>query len=238
MDEVENFIAKNVTALETIIKNYDIDFIQTNHCIIQPYIAYLAAIKKNIPYIVSLHGSALNFSVKGSEILFEYAEIGLNNAKKIVAVSEYNAEELYEYFKNKKVVLKPEIKVIPAGVDLNLFLISSNDRDELISSLKNIMGKKIKALNQGESVLQKQKLIEKIKYLSPDPQIRQVFYRASGKYNYLHPDRDILDTLNSINCCHSYNFKESPRSKVCFYWLWKVKRNFTGSNLFTKHRQQ
>ena len=200
LDKVENFILKNVTALGTIIKNYHIDFIQTNHCIMQPYIAYLAAIKKNIPYIVSLHGSALNFSVKESKILFEYAKIGLNNAKKIVAVSEYNAEELYEYFKSKKVVLKPEIKVIPAGVDLNLFLISSNNRDGLISSLKNIMGEKIKALNQGESVLQKQKFIEKIKYLSPDLQIRQIFYAASGKYNYLHPDSDVLDTLNSINC--------------------------------------
>ena len=83
--EIEDYTSKNIAALKTIIKDRSIDFIQTNHSIMQPYIAHSATGNTNIPYTATLHGSALNFSVKKKEALLEYARIGLNNSKKIIS---------------------------------------------------------------------------------------------------------------------------------------------------------
>ncbi|UCC39254.1 MAG: glycosyltransferase family 4 protein [Candidatus Aminicenantes bacterium] len=199
LEEIETYIKQNATALNTVIKDYEPDVIQANHSIMQPYISYLATTNTDIPYFATLHGSALNFSVKKSKRLHEYAMKGLNNASSVIAVSEYNAREFHDYLASMSEVLKTELKVIPAGVDIELFSPLANGRKIFLPPLQEKIKEKKRILTQGEKLIDKRELERKVKVSSPSQKLKKLFSEIAQKYNQRHPDQDVLDTLNSID---------------------------------------
>lgn len=198
-EKIDIYIKQNTNALKTIMKDFEPDVLQANHSIMQPYIAFLATKKAGTSYFVTLHGSALNFSVKKSKKLLEYAIKGFNHAAKVIAVSEYNARELQEYLLSKKEVLKTELKVIPAGVDVDLFNPLPNGKSIFLCPLKEKMTEKLKVFDRGERLTEKKELEKKVKKFLPAPELKKLFNTIGQKYNQRHPDQDVLDTLNSID---------------------------------------
>ena len=102
-------------ALDDTIKNFDVVHLN-NYWSYQNLVASRSAIKHKVPYVLSPHGS-LPIMMKGyaRKILFErlFGNKILNNASKIVAVSEMEYKQVIS-----KGVLPEKALVIPNAVDL------------------------------------------------------------------------------------------------------------------------
>lgn len=117
---IEDYVKSNINALTVIFKQWPQDFIQTNHAIMQPY-ETLRALSDQTPYCVTIHGSALNFSVKADKRLKRYFTEGIKGAASVVALSDDSAHDVAQYAAGLGVDISRKVTVIPPGVDTSLF---------------------------------------------------------------------------------------------------------------------
>jgi glycosyltransferase involved in cell wall biosynthesis len=198
-EEIDAYISKNVEAVETVYNENGFDLVQTNHVIMSSYIARVLWKRCHVPYYMSLHGSALNFSVKKKESLRGYAAQALLDAKGIFAVSNHNRLEAMTYFKDIASDIKQKFKVIPAGVDTQLFRIRDDSKQDSIEDLKKILLDRTKLLHKGKSRIQKCRFLSDLEQTSSVEEVDRLVSRYNAKYDQGHPDRDILETLDRID---------------------------------------
>ena len=67
-----------------------------------------------------MHGSCLNFSVRRSALLQEYAREALAEVDCVICMSEAGRREFIEFFSEDN-SLKERSRVIPVGVDMDMF---------------------------------------------------------------------------------------------------------------------
>ena len=93
------------------------------------YAAYLISQKLNIPYIITVHGETVFYSIKKPRLL-KFSSKALINAHHIIAVSELVKKRIQKFIVNK-----PEIEVIYNGFTPPVIImekIERNSRDEVI----------------------------------------------------------------------------------------------------------
>ena len=117
---IKNYIEDNIAALTTIFRAWPPDFVQANHAIMQPYEA-AEALSSTAPYCATIHGSALNFSVKADKRLVSYFLAGIKGAKAVIALSEDSARDTISYAAGLGLDISDKTVVIPPGVDTDRF---------------------------------------------------------------------------------------------------------------------
>lgn len=150
--EIEFYINCNVNAINTALNGINADLVWSNHTIMQPtYVTRSILGSSKYKHIMTAHGSALNFSVKKSGLLKDYALEAINKVHKITFVSEFSKTEFLDFFENNKQINDKSI-VISAGVDLENFvpLTHSNTKEELIHELLLDLDENIK--NQSNQI--------------------------------------------------------------------------------------
>ena len=114
--DLERYVKTNVEALRTAISQHRPDAIFVNHEVMGPYIAKLAT-AGDAPYVVMLHGSALEYVVRVDERFVPFAEEGLGSARAVVGGSNYmieRASSVVTGWRDRAVVVNP-------GTDVDLF---------------------------------------------------------------------------------------------------------------------
>jgi glycosyltransferase involved in cell wall biosynthesis len=115
--ELQNYVDRNVTAMETALRNFEPDVVITGHEVMGPFIAKVACGNTGHAYIAKLHGSALEYAVKIQDRYLEYAREGLGSAAAVVGGSRYMLEAaaaVIPGWSHKGCVVNP-------GVDVDLF---------------------------------------------------------------------------------------------------------------------
>jgi len=202
--EIEDYIRQNVEAVKTVYLEGKFDLIQANHVIMSPYIARVMWKMYGIPYYVTLHGSALNFSVRNDPRLRPYATKALLAAARIFAVSTHNRLEAVTFFKRIAARIEEKFTVIPAGVDIDLFQILKNSRQKSIDQLQEILKGRLKLLPDGKSPEQKQSFFRELDETSSVNEVDELVMRYNAAYSQGHPDRDIVETLERIDWRNSW----------------------------------
>lgn len=127
---IDAYIVDNVKALEETFRLWPPDFVQANHAIMQPY-ETREAVRGIIPYCMTIHGSALNFSVKKDARLVPYFLDGARDAKVIVSLSETSAIDVSNFAAEQGLDLSAKIAMIPPGVDTDMWR-PRRDRDQIL----------------------------------------------------------------------------------------------------------
>ena len=197
--EIEDYIRRNVKAVETVYLENKFDLIQTNHVIMSPYIARVMWKMYDIPYYVTLHGSALNFSVRNDMRLRPYATKALLGATKIFAVSNHNRLEAITFFKRIASRIEQKFTVIPAGVDTDLFHILEDSKQKSIGELQSILTERLKLLPNGKTPEQKRRFIGQLEETSSVDEVDALVTKHNVEYTQGHPDRDIIEALGRID---------------------------------------
>jgi glycosyltransferase involved in cell wall biosynthesis len=197
--EIEDYIRQNVAAVETAYLDHKFDLIQANHVIMSPYIARVMWKMHGIPYYITLHGSALNFSVRNDLRLRPYATKALLGAARIFAVSDHNRLEAITFFKRVADRIREKFTVIPAGVDIDLFQILKDSRQKSIDRLQEILKGRLKLLPDGKSPEQKQSFFRELDETSSVSEVDELVTKYNAEYTQGHPDRDIVETLERID---------------------------------------
>jgi glycosyltransferase involved in cell wall biosynthesis len=197
--EIEDHIRRNVEAVETVYLESKFDLIQANHVIMSPYIARVIWKMYDIPYYITLHGSALNFSVRNDMRLRPYATKALLGATRIFAVSTHNRLEAITFFKRVAARIEKKFTVIPAGVDIDLFRILKDSRQSSIKQLQEHLKGRLKLLPDGKSPGQKQSFFRELDETSSVGEVDALVAKYNAEYSQGHPDRDIVETLGRID---------------------------------------
>ena len=116
-EELDYYVSSNVTAMETVLREFDPDAVITGHEVMGPYIARLACARTGHRYVAKLHGSALEYAVKLQDRYLDYATEGLAAADRVVGGSRYMVQEAARVvpgWADRSGVVNP-------GVDVDLF---------------------------------------------------------------------------------------------------------------------
>ena len=90
---IEAYVLDNASALRAVFAAWPPDVVLANHAMMAPYLVK-QALAAAAPYVVTVHGSELNFSVKHDPRLVPFALEGLEAAAAVVTVSEPGAAEI------------------------------------------------------------------------------------------------------------------------------------------------
>src|SRR5215208_1032182 len=88
--EFENYVAKNVAAVRTVLEHSGAIGIVTNHAVPGPEIARQALAGTGVPYSSIVHGSSLQYVARKSEKYREVARRGLAGATSIIGLSAHS----------------------------------------------------------------------------------------------------------------------------------------------------
>ena len=190
-EEVERYATQNQNAMSTIINNYSIDCINTNHTILFPYIA--AKVKGDIDHFVTVHGSALNFSVKQDSRFVHHAKVGFDSAAMIIVDSKHAEDELYEYTESNNLqYLDEKVIIIPAGVDVESFTLLDGNKNEFINNFSKAIAKKANNDKGRNSNLLLDASFNNSEEVSP------LFKEVKESYDYRFVDQNIVSKIKGI----------------------------------------
>jgi glycosyltransferase involved in cell wall biosynthesis len=116
----ERYVAANVAALRTTFAEWPTELALAQHLIMQPFVVR-AALAGSAPYMVTEHGSALNFSVRTCEELVPYAVEGLSGAVAVATVSSGARDDLLTWAAQHGLDTPGRIIAMSPGIDTELF---------------------------------------------------------------------------------------------------------------------
>ncbi len=130
---IEAYVLDNVSALQAIFAVWPPDIVLANHAMMQPYVVK-QALAEAAPYVVTVHGSELNFSVKHDRRLAPFTSEALEAAAAVVTVSEPGAAEIIAWAAEQGLNIASKTHSIPPGVDARTF-VPASDRRAAIEAL-------------------------------------------------------------------------------------------------------
>jgi glycosyltransferase involved in cell wall biosynthesis len=129
----ERYISRNVRALRTVFERWAPDLVLAQHVIMQPYVVN-EALAGRAPYVVTEHGSALNYSVRANADLVPFALEGLAGAARVATVSEGARDDLVAWALEHGQSISGKTIAMPPGIDAELFA-PAGDRVAALAAL-------------------------------------------------------------------------------------------------------
>src|SRR5215212_9501201 len=114
--EVDRYLERNVAAVREVAERVGPDVALANHLVMGPAILARAL---EIPYVVKVHGSALEYTVKRHPRFMPFAREGLAGARGVLVGSRHTAESLWEAMGDPE--LPARTRLGPPGVDVEAF---------------------------------------------------------------------------------------------------------------------
>jgi glycosyltransferase involved in cell wall biosynthesis len=124
-DELRFHIDRNVLAVRAVVARNKPDFGLANHMIIGPYVL-AEAFAGEIPYVVKIHGSAMEYIVRPHPRFLPFARSGVDGARAVLVGSRHIAERAWDTLKIAG--LEKRIWLGPPGVDTERFRPLARDR--------------------------------------------------------------------------------------------------------------
>jgi len=130
-EEIERYVGANVAAVREVAARVGPDVALANHLVMGP--AILARALDRTPYAVKIHGSALEYVVKGAPDRFlPWAREGLARARGVLVGSRHTAESLWTALGDPD--LPEPTRLGPPGVDVAEFA----PRDDAAERLRGL----------------------------------------------------------------------------------------------------
>ncbi|MHB8921974.1 MAG: glycosyltransferase family 4 protein [Thermoleophilia bacterium] len=117
---INAYVVANTRALSVTFERWGVDLVQANHVVMQPFVVG-KALSGRAPYLVTVHGSELNFTIRNDPRMVPYAITGLEEAAAVFALSQTSVREVVELAAAHGLDIVDKTKELPPGVDTGLF---------------------------------------------------------------------------------------------------------------------
>ncbi|MHB9054289.1 MAG: glycosyltransferase family 4 protein [Thermoleophilia bacterium] len=118
---IQAYVEANVAAMSAVGDYWPQDLIVANHAVMQPYVVR-EALGGRAPYIVTIHGSELNFTVSRDARLEPYMAAGLSGAAAVAALSANSRDQVVGMVAGLGIDISDKTVVLSPGVDTQLFI--------------------------------------------------------------------------------------------------------------------
>jgi glycosyltransferase involved in cell wall biosynthesis len=135
--ERDRYVASNVAALRTVFAEWPPEVVLAQHLIMQPFMVR-TALGGAAPYLVTEHGSALNFSVRACDALVPFALDGLAGAAAVATVSDGARDELVAWAIEHGLDVAGMTVSLPPGIDAELFAPAGDRRAAIAAMLSRV----------------------------------------------------------------------------------------------------
>jgi glycosyltransferase involved in cell wall biosynthesis len=116
-DEIRDYVDYHVDRVMYVVRRHGLELLHANHVVLMPYIALQVKRRLGIPYVVTVHGSTIEYVVRPDQRYQTYAVAGLRGADRVIVL---NPE-----VRDRVVALCPDIRSrlahVPVGVNTRLF---------------------------------------------------------------------------------------------------------------------
>jgi|GEM_PF-260128 len=211
ISDLEQYVQRNAKALAAYLSKVSVDLVISNHLIMQPIYArraiqHCGAAARGIRHLTVIHGSALNYAVRHSNLLRQYALSTLKAADEFVLVSSHSRAEFLEYFQDVP-GLPERCRVVPPGVDTDGFRPLGPDtaKDDRIAVLRRKLPRDLPDFEHSSRDLNVRRRYQRQmvasleeEELKPD-RFRELAERTRGRFSNWLTDRDAAEQLDAIN---------------------------------------
>lgn len=135
--ELDRYVELNRASAARMVEQFVPDAIQVNHAVMLPCIIRPVAEEAGVPYFVTIHGSAIEFTVRKDPRFLPYGAEGLDGASRIIVPSEHSEAVVREVFGPLVERLGDKTVVLPHGVDTELFDMTGRS---LVESVRLLLG--------------------------------------------------------------------------------------------------
>ncbi|MFA6001195.1 MAG: glycosyltransferase family 4 protein [Thermoleophilia bacterium] len=115
------YVEANIRDMSETFRRWPQDLVQANHAVMQPYLVK-RALGDGTPYVVTIHGSELNFTVRKDRRMVPFMHEGLAGATAIAALSETSHGEVIGLAQEHGLDIASRTVILPPGVDTGLFV--------------------------------------------------------------------------------------------------------------------
>ena len=134
-DQIKEYVQTFIKVTKEVVADFKPDIIHAQHLWITPY----AALKSNVPYVVTVHGTDL-MGFKKDRRYHKYALEGANNAAKIITISRQVHNDTLRLYK----LPEEKMKLNPNGFDDDMFRPKNITRKDLFTQFGlNIIPEKL-----------------------------------------------------------------------------------------------
>lgn len=194
--EVESYVNQNFKAMDLIIQDHDVSVVNTNHMVMFPYVAKLLKEKHDFKFVITVHGSALNFTVKKDKRFESFAVESLKVVDDIVVDSLHADQEMKEFLEEVSMeYLIKKMEIIPAGVDISSFGIAEKSRGEMKIDFINAIQSNVDNSEGRTGTLSSQILNADFAVQN----VNAVVEKVRETYDYRHIDQDAISKINGLN---------------------------------------
>ncbi|MFT6835894.1 MAG: glycosyltransferase involved in cell wall biosynthesis [Francisellaceae bacterium] len=145
-DELAEYHALNHNILLKILTKYQLDILHCNHLVYQPIAAMNACIETQTPYMIFLHGSAIEYTVKDDERYQKLALEAIIKCNGIISGNKEVRNRIIKLYPDYKDMILAKTEIVGMGVDTQLFQsVAKQNRNASIQQLlkyDGIFGKK------------------------------------------------------------------------------------------------
>lgn len=192
-EEIERYVDYQVRKVREIVLWHGLELLHVNHVLLMPYIAHLVKAQLGTPYVVTVHGSTIEYVLKKDGRYRPYAVQGLSGAEKIIVLNRDVRERVLSFCPEARTKLVE----LPVGVDIELF------RPIPIRSRRDNVTALVKEVRRG-GYSGKTKELQDFTYSLPDMglaagEVIAKLQEIRASYTPNGPDQNLREKLGSID---------------------------------------
>jgi glycosyltransferase involved in cell wall biosynthesis len=192
--EIEEYLERNVRALERIVREEGVTALHANHAVLMSVVAQRVGERTGVPFAIMPHGSAIEYAVRKDERFLRYATGAFAAAGRVFVIGDEMRQRVRSVFGGVP-DLEAKLSELHLGVDTSLFKpIPREARRENVAGLLQ----SVADVPRGKSAEQSRLLRER---LEGDLALAELRARlaATGDYDAKRPDADLEAKLAAVD---------------------------------------
>jgi len=113
--QIEAFVNWQAARVAAVVQDAGLEILHANHVVLMPAVAARVKEATGIPYVVTVHGSTIEYVVNRDSRYLAYAQEGLSQAERVIVLNRD--------VRDRTLALCPRARVVevPVGVDTTIF---------------------------------------------------------------------------------------------------------------------
>jgi len=190
--EIEDYVTFFLKKVKMLAERHTFDVIHAHHTVLPPYVAGLIKEELGIPYVVTVHGSIIEYVVLRDARYKRYATEGLQGAGTVIVLNEDVRARVLQICPG----IEPSLAQIPVGVDGDTFRPVPAERGAAV------VGRLIQHLKTREKLgktAQLQRQTWQAAEIPGEEELATAALDIQNRYNASYPDADLPHKLAQID---------------------------------------
>jgi len=190
--EIEDYVTFFLAKVKMLAEKHALDLIHAHHTVLPPYVAHLAKAELDLPYVVTIHGSIIEYVVLRDERYRHYATKGLQGASSVIVLNKDVRARVLQVCPD----VEANLAQIPVGVDGDAFHpLPDEHRPAAVGRLIQHLKTREKPGKTAELQRETWQAAEMV----CEEEIAAAAFAIQSRYNASYPDADLPKKLAQID---------------------------------------